>query len=278
MRFSRVKAKLKRGEPALITCCHFIDPSVYELTSLYGFDGIWLDLEHHSTSDETASNLMRAARVGASDVIARPAKGEFMRMARLLEAGAQGIMYPRCESAEEAAEVVRWAKFAPQGERGVDGANGDAPYCCMPMPAYLKAANEHTLIIVQIESLQAVEQAEAIARVPGVDVLMLGPGDLSVVAGIPYQFDSPIIADAAKRIAEAARSAGKAWGTVTGSPEHTRSLMDLGATFLCHGADIIMVKQGLEQIQARYAPLGFTFDNRINAAVSDLEAEMKQLG
>ena len=80
MRPSRVKAKLKRGEPALITCCHFIDPSVYELVSLLGFDGIWLDLEHHSTSDETASNLMRAARVGASDVIARPAKGEFMRM------------------------------------------------------------------------------------------------------------------------------------------------------------------------------------------------------
>ena len=89
MRPSRVKTKLKHGEPVLITCCHFIDPSVYELVSLLGFDGIWLDLEHHSTSDETASNLMRAARVGASDVIARPAKGEFMRMGRLLEAGAQ---------------------------------------------------------------------------------------------------------------------------------------------------------------------------------------------
>ncbi len=64
MRFSRVKAKMRRGEAALITCCHFTDPSVYELTSLMGFDGIWLDLEHHSTSDETAANLMRAARVG----------------------------------------------------------------------------------------------------------------------------------------------------------------------------------------------------------------------
>lgn len=270
MRFSRVKAKLRRGEPALITCCHFIDPSVYELTSLLGFDGIWLDLEHHSTSDETASTLMRAARVGASDIIARPAKGEYMRMARLLEAGAQGIMYPRCESAEEAAEVVRWAKFAPQGERGVDGANGDAPYCAMPMPAYLQAANEQTLLIVQIESLKAVEQAEAIARVPGVDVLMLGPGDLSVLAGIPYQFTHPIITDATRRIADAARSAGKWWGTVTGTPEHTQSLMDLGATFLCHGADIIMVKQGLEQIQARYAPLGFTFENRLAVEAAEL--------
>lgn len=270
MRFSRVKAKLRRGEPALITCCHFVDPSVYELTSLLGFDGIWLDLEHHATSDETAATLMRAARVGSSDVIARPAKGEYMRMARLLEAGAQGIMYPRCESADEAAEVVRWAKFAPQGERGVDGANGDAPYCTMPMPSYLRAANEHTLIIVQLESVGAVEQAEAIARVPGVDVLMLGPGDLSVQAGIPYQFEHPIITGSLRRIADAARAAGKAWGTVTGTPEHTRMLMDLGATFLCHGADIVMVKQGLEQIQARYAPLGFTFENRIATEAAEL--------
>ena len=163
MRFSRVKAKLQKGQPALITCCHFIDPSVYELVSLMGFDGIWLDLEHHSTSDETAATLMRAARVGSSDIVARPAKGEFMRMGRLLEAGAQAIMYPRCESADEAAELVRWAKFAPQGERGVDGANGDNPYCAMPMPPYLRAANDNTLLIAQLESPNALDNAAAIA-------------------------------------------------------------------------------------------------------------------
>lgn len=263
MRFSRVKAKLRSGEAVLITCCHFIDPSVYELVSLLGFDGIWLDLEHHATSDETAANLMRAARVGCSDIIARPAKGEFMRMGRLLEAGAQGIMYPRCESAEEAAELVRWAKFAPQGQRGVDGANGDNPYCAMPMPPYLKAANEHTLLIVQLESPQALDQAEEIAKVPGVDVLMLGPGDLSVIAGIPYQFDHPLIATAYDRIAKAASNAGKWWGTVSGTPEHTQRLLDLNARFICHGCDLIQVKQGMELIQQRYSQLGFTFDNRL---------------
>lgn len=272
MRFSRVKAKLLRNEPALITCCHLIDPTVYELVSLLGFDGIWLDLEHHSTSDETAAALMRAARVGSSDIIARPAKGEFMRLSRLLEAGAQGIMYPRCESAEEAAEVVRWAKFAPHGERGVDGANGDNPYCSMPMPPYLKAANDNTLIIVQLESPKSLEQAAAIARVPGIDVLMLGPGDLSVLAGIPYQFDNPIISDAYRTLAAAAKKTGKAWGTVSGNPEHTQKLFDLGAKFICHGCDLIMVKQGMEQIQANYAPLGFTFENRLAAEVAKLAA------
>jgi len=276
MRFSRVKAKLRRGEPVLITCCHFIDPSIYELVSLLGFDGIWLDLEHHSTSDETAAALMRAARVGSSDVIARPAKGEFMRMGRLLEAGAQGIMYPRCETAEEAAELVRWAKFAPEGERGVDGANGDNPYCSQPMPQYLKAANEHTLLIAQLESPRSLDQADAIASVPGIDVLMLGPGDLSVLGGIPYQFDHPLIEDAYRRVAAAAKGAGKWWGTVSGTPDHTRKLFYLGAKFICHGCDLIMVKQAMEQIQQRYGELGFTFDNRLAAEASKLASSIAE--
>ena len=193
-----------------------------------------------------------------------------MRMARLLEAGAQAIMYPRCESGEEAAELVRWAKFAPLGERGVDGANGDNPYCSMPMAPYLKAANENTLIIAQLESPAALDQVDAIASVPGIDVLMVGPADLSVVAGIPFQYDHPLIADAYRRTADAAKRAGKWWGTVSWGPEHTQKLFDLGAKFICHGCDIIMVKQGMELLQQRFAPLGFTFENRLAAEAAQL--------
>ena len=263
IRPSRVKAKLRRGEPALVTSLHFADPAVYEMASLMGFDGLWLDLEHHGTSLETASQLMRAARVGASDVIARPAKGEFMRLGRLLEVGAQGIMYPRCDSAAEAAELVRWAKFAPDGERGVDGANADAPYCFAPMTEYLRAANDGTLLVVQIESPAALDHAEAIARVPGVDVLMFGPGDFSVLAGVPYRFDHPTVLDARRRIAAAAKAAGKWWGTVGFSAEHSRTLLDEGARFVCHGADIVILKAGLERIRKEFAPLGFAFDDRL---------------
>lgn len=271
MRFSRVKAKLRRGEAALIVACHFADPSVYEMTSLLGFDGIWLDLEHHSTSLETAASLMRAARVGSSDIIARCARWESMRMGRILEAGAQGIMYPRCETAEEAAEVVRWAKFAPQGQRGIDGANPDNPYCSMPMPRYFELANEHTLLVVQLESPLALENADAIARVPGVDVLMLGPGDLSVLSGIPFQFDHPIIHDAYRRVADAASQAGKWWGTTSPSTEHSQMLLDLGALFICHGVDILYLKQAWEDVQRRYGKLGFQFEDRLAADAAALE-------
>jgi 4-hydroxy-2-oxoheptanedioate aldolase len=265
MRCSVIKAKLARGEGVLLTQLHLVDPSVFELASLMGFDGIWMDLEHHTYSMETATGLMRAARVGASDILARPAKGEFMCIGRLLEAGAQGIMYPRCDDAAEAAEVVKWAKFAPMGKRGIDGGNPDMPYCSMPVEEYISLANDQTFIVIQLEEERALRDAQAIAEVPGVDVIFLGPGDFSVLSGVPGQIQHPIVFQALQRVADAARRAGKHWGTPATSVEHAKRLLDMGATFICYNADILMVKQGLEAIQTQFAPLGFRFQNRLAA-------------
>ncbi|MBM4071709.1 MAG: aldolase [Planctomycetes bacterium] len=263
MRTSRVKSKLRNNEPALVTCLHLTDPSLFEMTSLLGFDGIWMDLEHHGYSVETATTLMRAARVGVSDIMARPAKGEFMRLGRLLEAGATGIMYPRCRDAAEAREVVAWSKFAPLGTRGFDGGNADMPYCAMPVGEYIRKANDETFIVIQIEDEHAVGQAEDIARVEGVDILFFGPSDFTILAGIPGQFDHPSVDKALVTVAEAARKAGKHWGMPAWNMELAQKLMGMGARFLASGADIVMVKTALEDIQRRFKPLGFTFDNRL---------------
>ncbi|MFH1301376.1 MAG: aldolase/citrate lyase family protein [Planctomycetota bacterium] len=263
MRASRVKQKLSQNEPVLITQLHLLDPSIFELTSLMGFDGIWMDMEHHTYSLETATQLMRAARIGASDILARPANGEFMQIGRMLEAGAQGIMYPRCSSAAEAAEVVKWSKFAPLGKRGFDGSGADMPYCTMPISDYIQQANENTFITIQLEEQSAVDQAEAIAAVPGVDALMLGPADFSILEGVAGQFNHPKLQSAIQTIAEAARNQGKHWGMPTFNTEHAQELMNQGARMLYHMADIIFVKNGLEQMQKQFSPLGFTFDNRL---------------
>lgn len=265
MRQSVIKSKLSRNEPVLLTQLHLTDPSVFELTSLMGFDGIWMDLEHHTYSLETAASLMRAARLGNSDILARAAKGEFMRMTRLLEAGAQGIMYPRCDNAAEAAEVVKWAKFAPMGKRGFDGGNPDMPYCSMPMAEYVKAANEQTFIVIQIEELAALEHAQAIAEVPGVDVIFFGPGDFSVLSGIPGQFDHPLVLKTLEKVAAAARKAGKHWGTPALSFDHAKRLLEMGAMMLCHNADILFIKHGLEKMQEQFATLGFRFQNMLKS-------------
>ena len=263
MRTSKIKDKLSRNEPAFITTLHFTDPSIFELTSLMGFDGIWVDMEHHSTSVETSSNLMRAARVGTSDIVARPAKGEFMRMCRMLEMGAQAIMYPRCTSPEEAAEVVKWAKFAPQGQRGVDGGNADGLYCGAPLTKYLSHANDQTVVIIQLEDQASVDQAEAIAAVEGVDAIMLGPGDFSILSGVPGQVGHELVQKATESVAAAARNTGKHWGRPMFTVEDAKHCLDMGARLCFHGADLLLVKRGLEAIQHDFAPLGFKFENQL---------------
>jgi 4-hydroxy-2-oxoheptanedioate aldolase len=266
MRPSRVLKKLRDNSPVLVTTLHLADPSCFELASLMGFDCLWIDLEHHAHSLETVNNLMRAARVGTSDIIARPAKGEFMRLARLLEAGAQGIMYPRCDDAAEAAEVVKWAKFPPLGKRGCDGGNPDMPYCSMPLAQYIEQANAQTFLVIQIEEPAAIAQVEDIAAVEGVDVLMLGPGDYSSIAGFPGQMEHPELTKATELLAAAAKRHGKHWGRPVASVEEARRYYAMGARFFPHGADILMVKHGLEQMQRDFGGLGFTFENRLTAA------------
>ena len=266
MRPSRIKHKLAQNEPVLITTLHLADGAVFELASLLGFDGLWLDMEHHAHSMETAQQLMRAARVGHADMLVRPAKGEFMRMGRVLEAGAQGIMYPRCDNAAEAAEVVKWAKFPPLGKRGLDGGNADMPYCSMPAAQYIQEANQQTFLVIQIEEEAALDHVDEIAAVNGVDVLFLGPGDFSCLAGHPGEVMHPKVIDATERIAAAAKRAGIHWGRPVFSAEDARACLKLGGRFLAHGADIMLVKKGLEDIQQVFGQVGFEFANQLTSA------------
>ena len=265
MRTSRVLSKIRAGETAWGVCLHLTDPSLFEMTSLLGFDAIWMDMEHHGYSVETAGNLMRAARVGNCDIVARPGKGEFMRMGRMLELGATGIMYPRCDGPEEAREVVKWAKFAPLGKRGFDGSGADVPYVLSPLDKYIADANQQTFVLIQLEEPHAVAQAEAIASVPGVDMLMFGPADFSVLTGVPFNFSHPTIIDAIEKTAAAVRNTGKHWAATCGTIEQAKRFIDMGARLVFHGCDIIFVKQGLELVRkAASEQVGIRFNDVVN--------------
>jgi 4-hydroxy-2-oxoheptanedioate aldolase len=268
MRPSRVRQKWNASKPALSVVSALTDPSVAEMMSLMGFDCIWIDLEHHPTSVETAGQIMRAARVGAADILARPGKGEFMRLGRLMECGAQGIMYPRCDNAAEAREVVRWSRFAPLGERGLDGGNPDMPYCSMDIGKYIKEANEQTFVMVQIESPAAVEHVREIAEIPGIDMIFFGPADYSVLSGKPGLFTDPAVVAACERVCRDAIAGGNRFGTIAFNPEMGKRLIDMGASLLCHGTDIVMIKQHLERIRNSFGALGFTFDDRLSGGAS----------
>ena len=258
MKNSIVKKLWSEGKPACCTMVKMKDPCISEIAARTGFDCLWMDLEHNNWSMETAENMIRAARLLGCDVMARPARGELMRMGRLLEAGANGILYPRVETVAHAEECVRWAKFAPLGERGFDGGNSDSPYSSMDMPSYIKKANEETFILAQIESPAALDHAQAIAEVEGIDGLFFGPGDFSVLAGVPGQFNSDIVQSAIQRVAEAAQSAGKQFGTLAFGKEYAEKMLNLGATFITMGADTGMIVDAMSELRHQYGELGFT--------------------
>jgi len=259
MRSSRVKSRWTQDQPVLATVAHFTDPQSAELIGLMGFDCLWIDLEHQPIGMGDLENMIRAARVSDMDVMARPAKSELPRMARLLEAGASVIMYPRCESAYEAEELVRWAKFPPLGERGYFSASPDNPYCLTAMEDYLKQANEETVLLAQIESPQAVQQAEAIAKVEGIDMLFFGPGDFSLAAGAPGQFASHSVQTGLKQTAAAARKAGIRFGTLVTNLDHAKRALELGASLITYGGDLHFVREALFNVREQFGSLGIPF-------------------
>lgn len=252
MRSSKVKQTWNDGGLALGTLVKSTDPVHTEVLSQMGFDFLWYDLEHNDKSDETFANLCRAARVGNVDVLARPARWETMRMGRLLEAGARGIMYPRCESADEAREVIRWSKFAPAGERGFDGGSADNNFGSYPASDYTQNANQESWILIQIESPAALPHVREIAEIEGVDGIFFGPGDFSLLSGKPGQIKHEDVLSAAKQVAEDTLAAGKLFGTLVFDADHSRFMQDAGARLLIHGADIIYYKEAYTKLLAEY--------------------------
>jgi 4-hydroxy-2-oxoheptanedioate aldolase len=243
---SKVLNRIRGGETACGIALHLHEAALYEMAASIGFDAIWLDLEHHSDDGVHASQLIRAARAGGqTDIVVRPGKGEFARMARLLESGAHGIMYPGCSSVAEAKEVVKWAKFAPIGRRGFDGSNVDSGYLKRPLDEYLRWAMDNTFVIIQIEDAETLPLVDEIAQVPGVDLLMLGPADMSLRMGLPGQIDHPAIQSAQQQIAAAAHRANKHWAVTTGTPAQAQQMHQAGAALIFQGADLVMIRKAL---------------------------------
>jgi 4-hydroxy-2-oxoheptanedioate aldolase len=252
MKQSRVKEIWKKGGVAIGTLVKSTDPVHSEVLSQSGLDFLWYDLEHADKSVETFASLARASRVGDVDILARPGRWEYMRMGRLLEAGALGILYPRCESADEAREVVRWSKFYPAGERGFDGGSPDNNYGQYQAEDYTNRANEDTWVTTQIESPKALVNVSEIASVAGVDCVFFGPGDYSALIGRPGDVKGDETLEAARIIAEKTLAEGKVFGTLAFDMDHAKHMKDLGAQLIVHSADIVFYKKAYEELVEAY--------------------------
>ncbi|MCC6511383.1 MAG: hypothetical protein IT423_19950 [Pirellulaceae bacterium] len=218
-------------------------PAAVEIAASLGFDWLLIDLEHGSGSLADLRNMLLACR-GATPPIVRIPSVDADIVKFVMDSGAAGIMFPFVSSAEQARLAVQAMKYPPQGARGVAGIIRATNYG-QSWKQYYSEANERSLVVVQIETMTAVDAAEEIAAVEGVDVLFVGPLDLSVNLGCPADFTPPHFVAALKKVIAACERHGKTAGILS-RPQHTAEHKQLGFRFFALGSDSGAVVSGLQ--------------------------------
>jgi 2-dehydro-3-deoxyglucarate aldolase/4-hydroxy-2-oxoheptanedioate aldolase len=232
--------------------CH---PKIVEIIGQHGgYDAVWFDQEHAGLPATQIELAALGARASGLDSFVRLAPTDYARVMQSLEAGAGGVMAAQVRSAEQARDVVRWAKFHPQGLRGVNGTGVDGRYGTVPLAAYLEAANAATFIAIQIEHADAVADVERIAAVRDVDVLFIGPADLGQSMGLVAQWDHPDVWRAIRRVADAARANGIHWAILPRNADYAKKCVDLGCRMLSIGIDTWAVQRGLKAFLTEFEP------------------------
>jgi 4-hydroxy-2-oxoheptanedioate aldolase len=256
---SRVLKKLRAGDFVKVAgMSRLPEPWLAEVIGRTGYDCIWFDMEHRSFGYDKIDPISLACRHTGIDLMVRILKTGYDAPMRSLECGANGIMVPHCRSAEEAKQWVDWVRFPPLGKRGFDGAGADADWGAADPLEHIKNGNEEVFLALQIEDREAVESIDEIAAVPGFDLLFIGPGDLTLSYGVPWQFKHPLMEKAFDSVAEAAAKHGKFWGTVSGSPERAQWILDRGGRMFTAGGDHGALVNGFKASFDAHAAVGIS--------------------
>jgi len=254
----RLRRRIKNGQTVFGPFIKLGCPEVVEIAGLAGFDFVILDTEHGPLNAETIQNLVRAAEVVKISPIVRVYENKAALISRSLDVGAQGILVPHISSQEEAVELAEAARFGPNGQRGV---------CCYVRAArfsdtdrfeYFKSANENTLVVAMIEGKDGIANLDRILSVPGLDVIFVGPYDLSQSLSVPGQIVSPIVTREMQRVVEKVRSVQLAVGTFVDDIESAKRWADLGVQFISFSVDVGILyramKSSVEELRLKLAP------------------------
>ena len=245
-----LKKRLKQGE-TLNGCWLNLGSSVTaEMVGLSGYDWVLLDLEHGAGAEKDIFQQLQALEHTPAAALIRIEGSQRQRMHRVLDMGAEGIMCPRVNSPEEAMAVARGLHYPPFGERGVAMKVRATGYG-ENFANYYRDAKENILGIVQIETLDVLDHLDEVAQTDGIDVLFIGPADLTMALGIFGQFDHPLFKDALKATVNAAEKAGKATGILTFNPNDYEKYHDAGIRMIACGADGSFVTNGAIEMAKR---------------------------
>ena len=225
----------------------FLTPGIGHILASAHCEFVFFDLEHSGFGIESLKSALRYFEAAGIRAIIRSPSRDYDMIARICDAGAEGIMVPMVKDAEDAATIVRHMKYAPQGKRGVilgtahdNYYNGD-----LSIARRLEQANERTTFFPLIETRQGVGNVFEIAATPGVDCLWLGHFDLSTSLGIPGEFEHPDFLAAVERIIEAGKANELALGRLVGSVPEARRALQQGFDFCCYGIDSALYQNAL---------------------------------
>jgi 2-keto-3-deoxy-L-rhamnonate aldolase RhmA len=213
-----------------------------------GFDWLFIDLEHGATSTETAYQISVAALDANIAPLVRVPHGELAMGTRCLDAGALGIVVPHVDTPEEAKAMVDAFKFAPLGHRSIGGAYPQFGFAAVPAKDVVTGLNEATLVVAMIETPRAVENADKIAAVPGVDVLLMGTNDLCLEMGIPGQLDNERVVAAIDTVIAACKKHGK-WPGLGGvyGKDLLKRYITRGMRMILSGNDISLLLNAAQE-------------------------------
>jgi 2-keto-3-deoxy-L-rhamnonate aldolase RhmA len=222
--------------PAVGTWIMSASPLLAEAAGMAGFDWAVLDMEHTPLDLMDLVHLMQAVAGTAMVPVVRVPWNERVIVKRVLDAGAQTLLFPFVQNAAEATEAVAATRYPPAGVRGMAGMGRASRFGTVP--DFFKTANTQIGVIVQLETNEAIANLEAIASVPGVDALFVGPGDLSGTMGHVGQLTHPAVLDAMADAARRARAVGKRIGSVGGTPEVVSQYRALGYDYVAVASDL----------------------------------------
>jgi len=231
-----LRARILAGE---LTVGHFLNlgsPMAAELAGNAGFDWLVLDMEHGMLTEAGMLHMLQAVAATPATAVVRVEEGTRLRIGRALDFGAPALMVPRVDSADHAAEIVRFVRYPPLGTRGVALPTRGAGYGRLTH-ADVATAHEQTCLMIQVESQAALDAADEVAALDGVDVLFVGPTDFSHALGVPGDIFAAPYVDAVTRVGRAARDNGKAAGILLWTLDDLDRHRDLGYTVFAIGSD-----------------------------------------
>jgi 2-dehydro-3-deoxyglucarate aldolase/4-hydroxy-2-oxoheptanedioate aldolase len=245
-----LRRRLKQGDLLLgQLVLEFFTPGLGPMLDACGLDFVIFDMEHGRCDIGMLEQMIASCRGSSIVPMVRVPDLNFAPLSRVLDLGARGVMVPRVDTPEQAEEIVRALKYPPQGRRGV--ALGIAHDLYRAAGAeFFAQANEDLPVIIQVETVKAFENLEAIASVPGVDVLWVGHYDLTVSMGIPAQFDHPRLLQAMDDLVDACRRHGVAPGFMPPTPENAAHWISKGFRMISLGSDIGVFLDGMRKFRA----------------------------